>query len=393
MKNSFDNGTLTLYPEGSIDTTNVAAVEEDMNAVIGQHQPTSLILNLKQLSYISSAGLRVVLKLRRRFGANIRAVEASPQVYEIFDITGFTEMLPVDKAYRELDVTGCEVIGEGANGKVYRIGTDTIVKVYKDADSLDEIKRERELARTAFVLGIPTAIPYDVVRVGDTYGSVFELLSAKSFAELLAEDESRVEFIAERTASIAKIIHSTIAPANLPSQQETVLSWVDIVEPYFTEEQYRKFRSMVEQLPEDGTMLHGDFHIKNIMQQGDDTLLIDMDTLCVGHPLYELAFMYNAYVGFGVVDRHVIENFLGVSADTARALWRRTLSLYLGTEDTARLDEVEDKAAIIGLLRVMRRCMRIGEDKTEEGRKLVAACHDRIADLLSRYDTLTFEER
>ena len=62
------------------------------------------------------------------------------------------------------------MLGEGANGKVYRYDSDTIVKVYKDSVSLEDIKRERELARTAFILGIPTAIPYDrqedSIRVG-----------------------------------------------------------------------------------------------------------------------------------------------------------------------------------------------------------------------------------
>ena len=80
---------------------------------------------------------------------------------------------------------GCEVIGEGANGIVYRTDPDTIVKVYKNHDALEEIHNERELARKAFVLGIPTAIPYDVVRVGEGYGSVFELLNAKSFAKII----------------------------------------------------------------------------------------------------------------------------------------------------------------------------------------------------------------
>ena len=57
------------------------------------------------------------------------------------------------------------------------IDPDTIVKVYLNPDALPEIHRERELARLAFVAGVPTAIPYDVVRIeGGGYGSVFELV-------------------------------------------------------------------------------------------------------------------------------------------------------------------------------------------------------------------------
>lgn len=47
-------------------------------------------------------------------------------------MTGFTEMLPVEKAFREISVDGCEVIGQGANGAVYRINPEIIIKVYNN---------------------------------------------------------------------------------------------------------------------------------------------------------------------------------------------------------------------------------------------------------------------
>ena len=69
------------------------------------------------------------------------------------------------------------MIGQGANGKVHRIDRDTIVKVYLNPDALPKIHRERELARAAFLAGVHTAIPYDVVRIeGGGYGSVLESL-------------------------------------------------------------------------------------------------------------------------------------------------------------------------------------------------------------------------
>ena len=107
----------------------------------------------------------MILRLRKQ-EPELAIVNASPEVYEIFEMTGFTEMMPVSRAYRRVSVDGCEVIGQGANGKVYRLDPETIIKVYLNPNSLPDIHRERELARKAFVLGIPTAIPYDVVKVG-----------------------------------------------------------------------------------------------------------------------------------------------------------------------------------------------------------------------------------
>ena len=391
MKHTFNNGELTFYLSGKIDSSNSGSVEAEMLRIIDESKPDSVVCDMEDLLYISSAGLRVLLRIRKMF-SDLSVINVSSDVYEIFDVTGFCDLMSVSKAFRKINVEGCDVVGEGANGKVYRIDRDTIVKVYKDAEALDEIKRERELARTAFLLGVPTAIPYDVVKVGDTYGSVFELLNAKSFAELMRESEDNLEFVAKKSMEVAKIIHSTKAPDNLPDFHENGFAWLSQIESYLSTSEYNKFDSLLRSLPNDGNMIHGDYHIKNIMQQGDETLLIDMDTLSSGHPLFELAFMYNAYKGFGLSDSSVIAKFMGISPELAYKLWRRSLACYLDTDDVSRLDEVEEKASLIGLLRVMRRAIRRGEDKTTSGKALIMACASDIKKILRSIDTLEFRK-
>ena len=115
MKNTFENGILTLFLEGHIDSANASDIEKGIMDSIESCSPTELILDAVNLEYISSAGLRIVLKLKKKF-FGLKVINVSNAVYEIFDVTGFTELLEVEKAYREYDVTGCEVIGEGANG-------------------------------------------------------------------------------------------------------------------------------------------------------------------------------------------------------------------------------------------------------------------------------------
>lgn len=387
MKKNLENGVLTLFLSGHIDSSNANQIEAEIFDELGACSYSSLVLDLKALEYISSAGLRIILKIRKK-NSTVCAVNASSEVYEIFEVTGFSELLPISKAMREISIDGCDCVGEGANGIVYRIGRDTIVKVYKNADTPEEIQRERELSRTAFVLGIPTAIAYDVVKVGDKYGAVFELLDAKSFAELLREDPANLEFVAQKSVEVAKIIHSTPGPRGLPDEFETVFGWIDVIRDYLTAEEYDKFRSLVDALPRDGMMIHGDFHVKNIMQQGDETLLIDMDTLSTGHPIFELGYMFNAYKGFGLMDPGVIDRFMGFSSDLAYRLWKRILALYLETDDAKVIDIAEEKASLIGLLRLMRRVINIGEENTESGKAFIEACRTEIVDLLSRIDTL-----
>lgn len=381
---------LTIFLKGHIDSANAPEVEDRITEIRGSVPHQSVVMDLQDLQYISSAGLRIILRLRKRL-PDLKLINVSQDIYEILEMTGFTEMIEVEKAYRRLSVEGCEIIGEGANGKVYRIDRDTIVKVYMNPDALPDIKRERELARKAFVLGVPTAIPYDVVRVGEGYGSVFELLNASSFAQILKKEPERFEEIAEMSADLLIKIHSTeLNPGDMPDMRETALKWAAFLEPYLDADLFKKLYALVEAVPEDHHMLHGDYHLKNVMLQDGEALLIDMDTLCMGHPIFEFGSVYNAYCGFSALNHENILGFLGIDYETAGRLFKRLLELYLKTEDEKRLQEVVDKAEIVGLTRLLRRAIRRGGLESEEGRKQIEYYKSELQRLVPLTETLCF---
>ena len=388
MNSKFENGQLTVFLKGRIDSTNAAAVEAELQEIVSQNSANSLVLDAEDLEYISSAGLRIVLRLRKQF-ADMKVTNASAEVYDILDMTGFTEMLTVEKAYRRMSVEGCEVIGEGANGKVYRIDPDTIVKVYMNPDSLPDIHRERELARKAFVLGIPTAISYDVVKVGEGYGSVFELLSAKSIGKRLIADPGKWEEYTVIMVDLLKKIHSTVVKkGDMPDMKEVALRWANFMRDYLPSAEGEKLVALIDAVPQDDHMMHGDYHIKNVMLQDEEALLIDMDTLCVGHPVFELASVYNAYLGFGETDHARTKDFLGIDYEIAGKIWNKTLELYLGTNDPARLEEVADKARIVGYTRLIRRSIRRGG--LESDKATLDHYTEQLIELLHKTDTLVF---
>ena len=391
MNFRLENEALVIELAGTVDSANAPEVEREIQNIVKDHPTETVILDFGDLQYISSAGLRIILRLRKEV-KDTRITNVSPDVYEILEMTGFTDMMQVQKAYRVISVEGCEVIGQGANGRVYRIDRDTIVKVYLNPDALPEIQRERELARTAFVLGVPTAIPYDVVRIeGGGFGSVFELLNATSYAKLLIRGERSAEELAKMSVDLLKIIHgTTVKPGSMPDMRAVALDWASFLKDYLPEDQFEKLYQLVEAVPEDMHMMHGDYHIKNIMLQNGESLLIDMDTLCHGHPIFELASMYNAYVGFSAVDHNAVVDFLGISWETATAFWRRSLELYLGTEDEEHIREVEDKARIVGHMRLLRRYIRRNGLNTDEGRAMIGKCRSVLAELLPKVESLTF---
>ena len=383
------DGILRIALEGRIHSSNAPEVEKQILDRLDS-SVQAVIIDAEKLEFISSAGLRVILKIRKQCG-NIEIVGVSPEVYEILEMTGFTEMLRVQKAYRRLSVEGCEVLGEGSNGVVYRYDPEIVVKVYRNADALHEIERERQLARRALILGIPTAIPFDVVQVGNSYGSVFELLNAKSFSKLIAaEPENRDRYIAE-FVELLKRIHSTeVDPGEMEDMKAVALGWAKYLRGHLPEEQCDKLISLIEAVPERHTMIHGDYHTNNVEMQNGEVLLIDMDTLSYGHPVFELGSMYLGFVGFGRQNPAVTERFMKLPYETTCYIWRRALAMYLGTEDEARIDAVEEKAMVIGNARLLRRTIkRIGYDDPE-GKAIIDDCKERLAGLLARVDTLEF---
>ena len=391
MKHTCRDEILTISLTGRVDSSNAETVEAEIRAICQSDSAQALVLDAEDLQYISSAGLRVILRLRKS-DPTLKIVNVSSEIYGIFDMTGFTEMLSIEKAYRRLSVEGCEVIGRGANGEVYRLDPDTIIKVYLNPDSLPDIHRERELARKAFVMGIPTAIPYDVVKVGDGYGSVFELLSAKSFAKLLIADPEQLDLCVKLSVELLKKIHGTeLKKGDMPDMKAVALGWADFLADYLPAEQYEKLHSLIAAVPDDNHLLHGDYHIKNVMLQNGEALLIDMDTLCLGHPVFEFASVFLAYVGFGEVNREEAEQFLGIPYELGVEFWKKTLRLYFGTDDDAKCQAIEDKARIVGYARLMRRTIRRTGLNSPEGQAVVEICRAQLAQLLPRVDTLCFE--
>ncbi len=387
METKYENGILTVYLEGRITADNATNIQEEINKALEEEHST-VVFNCEKLEYISSAGLRVILRTKK-LEPSLKLVDVSSEVYEVFEMTGFTEMMDIEKAYRRMSIEGCEQIGQGSNGKVYRIDADTIVKVYFNADALPDIHRERELARKAFVLGIPTAIPYDVVKVGDTYGSVFELLNAKSYIKLINENPADIDKYIVMFVDLMKKIHSTeVKPGDLPDVKLTVLDWVEYLKEYIPQDKYEKLKNMVQSVPDTHTMVHGDYHMKNVMIQDGETLLIDMDTLSEGHPIFELGSVFNAYIGFSALDPKVTEQFLGISNETAHYIWNKILPLYLETEDEERIKDVENKAKLIGYTRLLRRTIkREGFDKAG---KEIEFYKENVLKLIDELDTLVF---
>ena len=347
--NFSEDQILTIYMEGSIDSNTAPEAERQIMEIYNAYTSKAVVLDAEKLTYISSSGLRVLLKLRK-MEQNLKLINATPEVYDILDMTGFTDLFPVTQAYRTINLQDCEVLGAGGHGKVLRINGDTIVKLYYAGDSVEDIKREQDYAKKAFVMGIPTAIPFDIVKCEDMYGLVFELVNADIVSNYLNNHPDELVEIAKKYAQTMKQLHNThVAEGALSSTKELYRTRIEGLREFMTDEEVDTLHRINDAIPEGDTVVHGDYHPKNVMIQDGELILIDMADLTTGHPLYDLGSMALSH---HLPSDERIENITSMKAEMVRKLWQLFLANYLGTDDPRAIGLFEKKISVVGLMKM-----------------------------------------
>ena len=347
--NYSEDQILTIFLEGDIDSSTASAVETQIMDAYRAHTAKAVVLDAENLRYISSSGLRVLLKLRK-LEQNLKLINASFEVYDVLDMTGFTDLFPVSKAYRKINLAECALLGAGGHGKVYRINDDTIVKMFYAGDSIEDIEREKDYAKKAFIMGIPTAIPFDIVKADDMYGLVFELVDADIVSNYLNEHPDQLEDIARKYAQTMKQLHTThVAKDALGSTKELYRNRIEGLRAYMTDDEVDTLLRINEAIPESDTVVHGDFHPKNIMIQNGELILIDMADLTTGHPLYDLGSMALSHQ---IPSDERVAQITGMKAEAVRRLWQLFLANYLETNDPRIIEMFAKKISVVGLMKM-----------------------------------------
>ncbi len=391
MKTELKDNALTIFLEGRLDSNNAGEIESQITEAVSQNPTASKIqIDVEKLDYISSAGLRVLLKIRKQVKKPLPVLNASNELYEIFNVTGFTELLDVHKKLREVSIEGCEVIGEGANGKVYRLTKDEIIKVFKYGATLDSVEAEREASRKAFLLGVPCAIAFDTVKCGDSYGTIYEMLNAGTLSERIMADHERLPEFAKASALLLKRLHEIEVPeGQMPRASRLLHNTIDKLNGMFTPDEIEKMHAIYNTISEQNHFVHNDYHPKNIMESNGELMLIDLGDAGMGNPIIDLIHDYFVFnlVGrvsglYKVSDDDI--GFIGITYRDMREFWKIFLETYCNG-DNEKVMNLQEKLEPLSLLMYMSTALS-HPLMSEAGRK---AYIEKMRNLvLSRYDEL-----
>ena len=344
-----NNGQVTLALKGRLDTTSATKANDEIKRLLDTCSDIrQLTCDASQLEYISSSGLRILLSLSKRY-PNFSIVEVSADVYQVLDVTGFTKIMTVEKALRHLSIEGCELIGIGGVGEVYRIDGDTIIKVFREGTTLEEVRKEINLSKEAFIMGMPTAISFDVVMVGSRYGLVYELLRADTLSVCVARHPDQVDHYARLYANLFRQMHAIHVPREslIPSAVAHEEWAIRHISRYFDSKSIDLMLQIVQAVPKGDRLLHCDLQTKNAMMQNGELMLIDMGELGYGHPLTDLAHAYSAMVTL-VGD---YEKIIGMPQELGIQLWERAIGYYFEGLPTEMIDHRKAQIEVVSTIR------------------------------------------
>lgn len=96
MKHTVENDTLTIFLEGELNSATSEEVESEIDAITSKNNFKRIVFDLENLSYISSAGLRIIVRVKQQYD-DTTLVKTPKLVYEIFEMVGFQNMIKIER--------------------------------------------------------------------------------------------------------------------------------------------------------------------------------------------------------------------------------------------------------------------------------------------------------
>lgn len=382
---------LILHVNENIASANADLLLQEAEACLAENAHAGVEFDFSKVEYISSAGLRTLLSLYNKekgkgaTGDFFRLTGVCPTVWEILEMTGFTTIFSVSRVMRKISLENAVLIGDGFFSKVYRVDAENIVKVYNANASEADVQRELARAKYALILGVPTAISYDIVDVDGCRGVLFEMMNCGSLRDAFRDQPEQTEHLISQYADLLRALHATVdTDRQLPEAKQGITDKLTSLSGLLSAEDTVRIARLFNTLPEGDTILHGDCHIKNIMLHNSEPLLIDLDTLSRGDPVIELGNIYFTYTAFETLWPGNTEEFIGISAAQAFSIRDGLLREYFAGVSQAEYEADLDRIRFICWFRMLCFMNEFKRDDAENITRVLGFLRDamdRISDL------------
>ena len=319
------DGLLTLRLAGRLDSSASPILESELS----RQDAENLILDFDMCTYVSSAGLRVLMVAYRRQvenGGSMLLVNVTENIQRVLEITGLNQLLAWKPKIREISLDQASLISAGACGECYQLDRETIVKLYGEGVDPSIAEKEKEFAKAAFILGVPTAISYDVVSCGNRTGVVYEMLDAELFSCIIKKDPTNLSKYARKLSDIAKQIHGLPGDSKIfPDMKERFRVYIKQMGLFLTSDEVSLLQQKLEMMPESDRCVHFDLHTSNVMVRKNDHIIIDMGDFSIGTYFFDIGLVGTIY---GVPELKLCEKATGIAEGDGLQFYRHFIDAY-----------------------------------------------------------------
>ncbi len=302
MNIQFKDKILNISLSGRLTAENSEAVLCELrNGSKEYPDATECYFDIKELTYISSAGLRILLSFQNETGIKLHLANATDEVMDILETTGFTQIMYVSRPLRNVNIDKDKEIGHGRFGAVYRLDKERVIKVCfdKSTSTLVKIDRDRDISRELFKRGVPTAIPFDVVMTEEGYGVIYEMINGQTLRQYIYTHPEKLDIVFSKVARMVKNLHRTdVSDLKLPDADAILKNQIGMILPLIPDDKKSYITEFLENIPKRNTLVHGDLNLGNVMiidrENGSEpeAVFIDIaDSMC-GHPVFDFMTVY-----------------------------------------------------------------------------------------------------
>lgn len=180
-----------------------------------------------------------------------------------------------------------QLLGEGNTAEVFLWNDNEILKLFRQKFPWEGVDREYNVSKLVETLGLPVPKVGQMIELEGRRGIIYERISGVSMLDMIMKNPASVTQYAKSMAVLHYRMHQCKGQG-LPKYKET-LEWNIRHTDLLSEKQRLAVLDILEVLPEEGMLCHGDFHPGNIIINTDKSVVLDWMTATVGDPAADVA--------------------------------------------------------------------------------------------------------
>ncbi|MDO4494065.1 MAG: phosphotransferase, partial [Clostridia bacterium] len=262
----------------------------------------------------------------------------------------------MEENFKEIDLGNSKIIGKGQCAEVYGYDENRVVKLFYENIGIETILHEYRVTSECFAKGLSAAECFELVRYRGRTGILMQRVCGVSVEQEILKHPEKANEYARKMADTLACVHSKqIKGSAIPAADEFYSECIENCrkDGWISEAESRKLTEFVAAIPCKQTLIHGDYHVLNLMTENDTLRLIDLADVQTGNPVFDLliANLYLHYLPENLEELY--RTLIRIPPEVSLAMWDVFLRTYFQTEDAERIRRIEKILDTYSLLKIM----------------------------------------